>query len=173
MPFDFSEASDTEPTNLHESVDTGPGGIQFGGSPDTGPQFQPAPVMPAVVQHHDPTKLQVFAAIAPVLSELLAEVRRSFEYYTGRAADGRIDEILLCGGSSGIRNLATFFTQELGIPARVESPFTNVSVASKNYSAEYLEGVASSFAVAVGLASRDLVAVKVPAAAASRKRGKK
>jgi type IV pilus assembly protein PilM len=185
MPFDFSEpeeappapasvspAPDTEPTAFEPPV----GGYMPEseaevGAPTTDPLRQQSSV-PATVESHDPTKLQVFGAIAPVLSELLTELRRSLEYYRGRSVDGRIDEIVLCGGTSNLKNLDQFLAMELGIPTRVVSPFQFASLAAKNYSQEYLEGIAPSFAVAIGLAARDMVQVAVPVAAGG-KRGKK
>jgi type IV pilus assembly protein PilM len=184
MPFDFSEQEDAPPApaSVAPAVDTEPTGFDIGSStdpvtaepesaPTTDPLRQQSSV-PATVESHDPTKLQVFGAIAPVLSELLTELRRSLEYYRGRSVDGRIDEIILCGGTSNLKNLDQFLAMELGIPTRVVSPFQFTSLAAKNYSQEYLEGVAPSFAVAIGLAARDMVQVATPVASGG-KRGKK
>ena len=179
MPFDFSEPSDTEPTNLAMAAAAEAGGVDPFGIPGDSPFGEPigADTAPALTttassETHDPNKLQVFTAIAPVIGELLTEVRRSMEYYQGRGL-GAIDEILLCGGSANITNMDTFFTSELGIPTRLASPFEHVTVAAKSYSPEYLEGVSSQFAVAVGLAVRDMVSVKMPVPAGGKKRGKK
>jgi len=116
--------------------------------------------------------LSQLVAVAECISELLTELRRSLEYYRGKSADGKIDEILLCGGTAGLKNLDRFLEMELGIPTRVGSPLQYTGVATKNYSQEYLESVAPAFTVAIGLACRDLVSVRAPAAAGSG-RGKK
>jgi type IV pilus assembly protein PilM len=190
MPFDFSEPGDTEPTNLQtiDATDTQPNAFDVGDASDTGPQFldeaAPPPVeapaisnVPAPVPSNDGAKLQVFSAIAPVVSELVTEVRRSLEYFRGRAFDAEIHEILLCGGSAKIRNLDRLFETELGIPTRIAPAFQPggyAEVATKNMSQEVLEELAPVFAVAVGLAARDLVKVQSPVAAGGgRKRGKK
>jgi len=170
MPFDFSSAEEAG------EADTTPTGGAFDlgeepAAPAPPPSAAPAPsggLVPA--EQHDPTKLQVFSAIAPVLAELVTELRRSLEYYRGRSADGRIDEILLCGGTARMKKLDQFLTSELGVPTRVANPFQYARVASQRYSSEYLEDMASSFPVAIGLAARDMVAV--PAGAGGR-RGKK
>src|SRR5258708_6000170 len=167
MPFDFSDAEaggETKPVSVadHETA---------GGFDLSEPPAAPAPAqVPATVSGQDPTKMQVFSAMAPVLGELLTELRRSMEYYRGRSADGTIDEILLCGGSATIPNLDKFLSQEMGIPTRVANPFQFTTLATKSYSQEYLNEVAPSFAVAVGLGARDMV--NVPAAAGAA-RGKK
>ena len=187
MPFDFSEPGDTEPTNLQpeeaaSASDTQPGGFDVSDSSDTGPQFvqdvAPAtPNLPVGPTTLDPNKVAVFSAIAPVVSELVTEVRRSMEYFRGRAFDAEVHEILLCGGSARIKNLDRLFEMELGIPTRVApayQPGGYAEVMTKNMSPEILEELGPSFAVAVGLAARDLVRVAAPVAAGGgRKRGKK
>ncbi|MGC8667599.1 MAG: type IV pilus assembly protein PilM [Chthonomonadales bacterium] len=159
MPFDFSTAT-TEPAQPAEAP-----AFDLGEEP-----AENAPV-PAPVAQHDPTTLQMFSAMAPVLGELLTELRRSLEYYRGRTSDGQIDEILLCGGSSRLKGLAEFLSSELQIPARVADPLQYVTVNARNFSQEYLAELAPSLAVAIGLAARDMVAGPVPAGGG--KRGKK
>lgn len=161
MPFDFSDP-DAEAAPATEPA----GGPTF----DLGDTPPAASQVPATVEHHDPTKLQVFNAIAPVLGELMTELRRSLEYYRGRAVDGNIDEILLCGGTAKLKNLDQFLSQELGVPTRLANPLQYTTLATRNFSQEYLEDVAPSFAVAAGLAVRDMVAVPAPAGGG---RGKK
>jgi type IV pilus assembly protein PilM len=160
MPFDFSDPSDTAPTGMEE--------------PAPAPAFEAniASESSAPATEHDPQKVAVFNAIAPVLSELLTELRRSVEYYRGRSADGRIDEILLCGGSANLKNLDQLLQSDLGIPTRVADPFQLASLASRNFSPEYAREVGPSFVVAVGLAAREMVQAPAPAAAGG-KRGKK
>ena len=159
MPFDFSSAT-TEPAQPAEAP-----AFDLGEEPAEQSQ------VPAPTAQHDPTTLQVFSAMAPVLGELLTELRRSLEYYRGRTADGQIDEILLCGGSSRLKGLAEFLSSELQIPARVADPLQYVTVNARNFSSEYLAELAPSLAVAIGLAARDMVAVPGPAGGA--KRGKR
>ena len=122
---------------------------------------------------HDPTKISVFAAMAPVLSELLTELRRSLEYYRGRSSDGRIDEILLAGGTARLKGLDQFLSSELGIPTRVADPTQYTTVTAKTYSPEHFAEMAPSFAVAIGLGARDMVSAPVPAGAGGGKKKKK
>jgi type IV pilus assembly protein PilM len=165
MPFDFSGARDTQPTEETQAAPDFDLGEEAAAA-------QPQPGVPAPMEQHDPTKLQVFSAMAPVLGELVTELRRSLEYYRGRSADGRIDEMLLCGGTARLRGLAGFLESELGVPTRVANPLQHAAIAAKGYSPEYLEEAAPGFTVAIGLGARDMVAVPVPAGAGG-KRGKK
>jgi type IV pilus assembly protein PilM len=106
----------------------------------------------------DTLKIQVFNCMAPVLAELLSEVRRSLDYYRGRNGESQINEVLLVGGSANIKNLATFVEQELGIPTRVANPLQGINVTSKNYSPDHLSEIATLFPISIGLGARDLVA---------------
>ncbi len=109
--------------------------------------------------HRDQLRINVFNAMAPVLSELAQELRRSLEYYRGRSQDAQVHEILLVGGSARLPHLATYLEQELGIPTRVANPLQNVTVNSRNYSPEQLSDMASLFPISIGLGARDLIFV--------------
>lgn len=173
MPFDFS-ASEEKPAPITAPVvEEESGFVDFGGTdaPAAPPSRAPLTNVPAPVAH-DPQKLQVFSAIAPVLGELMTELRRSLEYYRGRSMDGRIDEIILCGGTAKLKNLDLFLQSELGIPTRVANPAQYGTVAARNYSAEHVAEIIPLFSVAIGLALRDMIAAPAMASAGGR-RGKK
>ncbi|MCX6359151.1 MAG: type IV pilus assembly protein PilM [Armatimonadetes bacterium] len=131
---------------------------------------EPAPV-PVATPMGDPTTVQVFGAIAPTLGDLLSEIRRSIEYYRGRSSDGHIDQVLLCGGSARIKDLDKFLAGELGVPTQIADVFKFAPVSAKSVTPDYLETIGPSFAVAVGLGARDMVAA--PASAAPSGRGKR
>lgn len=129
--------------------------------------------VPATMGSTDPTTQQVFMALAPTLGELVAEFRRSIEYYLSRRQDGRLDEILLCGGSASLRNLDAFLAAELGVPTRVADAFQYANITARNYSPEHIRQLSPSLVVATGLAARDMVAVPSPVKTKPAKRGKK
>ena len=123
-------------------------------------QEQPAePAPPATVEPEetDPLRIEVFDAIAPVLGDFLAEVRRSLEFYRGRVQGARIDEIVLCGGTARIKNLDKFLAQELGIPVSVADPLTQQEALVRRYTMPYLQEAAPLMPVAIGLAIRDMI----------------
>ncbi len=107
----------------------------------------------------DESKLrdEIFEAIAPVLQELSAEIRRSLDYYRSRGAQISVDRVLLAGGSAGLTNLAAFLQNELQTPVAVANALDGLSVTSKHYDPSYLATIAPAFTVAVGLAARDAV----------------
>jgi type IV pilus assembly protein PilM len=151
------------------------GGAGAADSFDLGTPAEPQATVPAPAPSgsYSEAQLAVFSAIAPTLGELVAELRRSIEYYQGRTADGVVNEILLCGGSARLKNLDTFLSGELGIPTRVADPFQYATVSAKNYSADHIRELAPSFVVATGLAARDFVAVPSVPKQKPAKRGKK
>ncbi len=107
----------------------------------------------------DESKLrdEIFEAIAPVLQELSAELRRSLDYYRSRGAQTSVDRVLLAGGSAGLTNLAAFLQNELQTPVSVANALDGLAVTSKHYDPSYLATIAPVFTVAVGLAARDVV----------------
>lgn len=98
----------------------------------------------------------IFDAILPVLNDLIAEIRRSLEYFASRF-QSQPDRILLCGGSAKLKDLDKLIQGEMGIPVFVANPLQNVTVFSKALSEDYLEEVATIFPVSVGLAIRDMI----------------
>lgn len=118
---------------------------------------EPTPPAPAEPEETDPLRIEVFDAIAPVLGDFLAEVRRSLEFYRGRVQGARIDEIVLCGGTARIKNMDRFLAQELSIPVSVADPLSGQEVLVRRYSMPYLQEVAPLMAVAIGLAARDMI----------------
>ena len=107
----------------------------------------------------DESKLrdEIFEAIAPVLQELSAELRRSLDYYRSRGAQVSVDRVLLSGGSAGLVNLAAFLQNELQTPVTVANALDGLAVTSKHYDPAYLATIAPAFTIAVGLAARDAV----------------
>jgi len=126
-------------------------------TPETEQPAESAPPAPVEPEETDPLRIEVFDAIAPVLGDFLAEVRRSLEFYRGRVQGARIDEIVLCGGTARMKNLDKFLSQELGIPVSIADPLTREEVLVRRYSMPYLQEVAPLMSVAIGLAIRDMI----------------
>lgn len=105
----------------------------------------------------DALRLQVFNAIAPVLAELVQELRRSLDFHQAKAVDPQIHEVLLAGGSSRLKNLAQYIESELGIPTRIADPLENVRVSTKNFSPEHLAEIAPVFPISIGLGAYNLL----------------
>ncbi len=163
MPFDFSNPTPPPSTPFDFAAEGGHEGDQPAADaahdqphdvPPTSSELAPVATADAAV---DAQRVQVFNAIAPLVAELVQEIKRSLDYYKSRVGDAPVHEVLLVGGTSKLRKLADFVQANLGIPTRVANPLQNVQVTSKNYSHDYLEEVAAMFPVSLGLAVYDLL----------------
>ncbi len=104
------------------------------------------------------TPASTHAILQPRLGELVNEVRRSLEYYASRYPDAGVQRIVLVGGGSRMPNMDALMTQEIGIPAMVHNPLAHVALQVKDLPNGFVDQNGPAFAVALGLALRDLVA---------------
>ena len=93
--------------------------------------------------------LQISTIMGPVARDLLSEVHRSLDFYLSQGSDRAVNKVLLSGGSSQIKNLDTYFSQELRLPVEMFNPLANITGAEK-VSPEMIP----SLTVAVGIATR-------------------
>ncbi len=166
MPFDFSTPGESSAAPLpFESTEANSGTLPSDASFSAVPAPEPISPPPAnlpVVTTADPNldamKMQVFSAIAPVLAELVQELRRSIDYYRGKSIDSQIHELLIVGGTARLKGIAQYLEIEVGIPARVFDPLASMQVTSKNFSGQHLQDISSMFPISIGLGVRDLIA---------------
>lgn len=96
---------------------------------------------------------QKLELVSPILEALLAEIKRSNEYFTAKHRDLEIQEVFLTGGGSLLRGLDTFMSDGLAVPTSLINPLDYLQIgpnlrAREN---EILEA-GSALALAVGLA---------------------
>lgn len=98
------------------------------------------------------------AAVKPVINlifnELKSEIRKTFEFYRSNTTEGRIDNILLSGGTSNLESIIDFFSQEFDIPVEIVNPFNNIEINEKKFDLDFVKEMAPVFNVAMGLALR-------------------
>jgi type IV pilus assembly protein PilM len=98
------------------------------------------------------------AAVKPVINlifnELKSEIRKTFEFYRSNTTEGRIDNILLSGGTSNLDSIIDFFSQEFDIPVEIVNPFNNIEINEKKFDLDFIKEMAPVFNVAMGLALR-------------------
>lgn len=90
---------------------------------------------------------RIFNAMAGILDEFCAEVRRSIDYY--RSKGGEVDVIMLCGGGSKLTNLSSFLESSVGLPVSVLDPLKNITLNAKKMDGDD-SGLKNEYAVAVG-----------------------
>jgi type IV pilus assembly protein PilM len=115
-------------------------------APSFDPYSPPVDTTPAVVE--DQEMLRVYHAFAPVLDELISEVRRSIDYYRSRG--GEVDVIELSGGGTRLKGLAEYITNAIGIPCDAYDPLRNLNMNAKKVPPAFVEEHRQEFAVAVG-----------------------
>lgn len=114
-------------------------------------------VMTSFAPQTEVTPLAVFQSLSPVLGELVAETRRSLEYYTSRYPDAVISRLVVLGGTARLKHLDKFLSNELGIRVVIANPFEQLTIRKKDIPPEYAEELAPSLAISVGLALRDML----------------
>lgn len=103
------------------------------------------------------TPAKVHEVLQPRLAELVAEIRRSLEYFSSRYPDASVQRIVLVGGGARLPNIDALLTQEIGIPSVVDRPLSRVPLRVANLPNTFVDEQGATFAVATGLALRDLV----------------
>ena len=99
-----------------------------------------------VVQHAGSD--QVFSAVQGILDDLVAELRRSIDYYNGRG--GTISRIVLCGGGSKLKGLSGYVQRSIDVKCEVYDPMRNLGFSSKKVGMDYVNEYREQLAVAVG-----------------------
>lgn len=105
-----------------------------------------------------PTTMRIYNVIIPVLTELITEIQRSFDYYRSRYRGESVDHIFVSGGTARFKNIDAYIYNELGIQCQLANPFKSISIAgASGMSPEEINEAAPSLMVSVGLALRELV----------------
>lgn len=105
-----------------------------------------------------PTTMRIFNVIIPVISDLVTEIQRSFDFYRARYRGESVDLILLSGGTARFKNIDAYISNELGVPCQIADPFKNVDISDvPGFTQEELREVAPTLMVVIGLALRQIV----------------
>ncbi len=93
-------------------------------------------------------------AIETVSTNLTFEVKRSVDFFLGGSQGVYVTKIYLSGGGSKISGLKDMMQERTSIPVEMVNPFLNVECNPKYFDPDYLNEMAVSFGVGVGLATR-------------------
>lgn len=99
---------------------------------------------------------QVSNIMAPLLGGLMNEVQRSLAYYESRYRRARIDEVVLSGGGSKMKNIGKYFARELGLEVKFADPLKPVQSDLAHFTREYIMETSPLCSVCAGLAMRDV-----------------
>jgi type IV pilus assembly protein PilM len=118
-----------------------------GDAPASAPEADAEPVAPAAPAPVSAEPDRLAGAMAGVLDEFAAEVRRSIDYH--RSKGGDVDMVALCGGGSKLRGLDRFIQGSTGLPVSRLDPFKGVTVSLKKPDSNG-SGDHGEYALAVG-----------------------
>jgi len=143
-------ASPADAGEVHDPYGFDPTAVPDAGHAAVAPPEQHYPdytdVTPAVVE--DPESLKLYNAFAPVLEELVSEVRRSIDYYRSRG--GEVDVIELSGGGTRLRGLPEYLSNALGIHCDAYDPLRRLNMNIRKVPPDFVQEHRQEFAVAVG-----------------------
>jgi type IV pilus assembly protein PilM len=93
--------------------------------------------------------------ILQVVSENIAmEIQKTFDFFRATSQEDRIDQIYLSGGTAKINGLRDLLQDRFQAPVELLNPFLNVAYSEKEFNPDFIEDIAPSAAIAVGLAAR-------------------
>ena len=97
--------------------------------------------------------LSLMTSIRSVSETVMGEISRSLDFFTATAAESRISRVLLSGGGASISGFAEAFQERTSLNVEVLNPL-NRMLPNTSFDQDYLDEVAPSLGVAVGLAAR-------------------
>lgn len=107
----------------------------------------------ATEESQDLVPQEVEQAIRSMTDALVGEISRSLDFFTATSAESRIEKVMVCGGGSQISGFVKAFRERTGFEVDVLDPLARM-LPSKNFDPEFLQQVAPSLGVGVGLAAR-------------------
>jgi len=156
VPLDFDPESDFTPAKPASSTASllDPFEDEFDGTP---PPAKSLTASPAGGSGADATGKDLRDLLATPLSRLVAEIRRSFDYYEHELYEMPVDRIVLSGGVAHIPLLRETLGEELGVKeVDVANPLASALVFKKDLDLSALQERPAQFMVSIGLAARGM-----------------
>ena len=98
---------------------------------------------------------KVMKAIKPIFDVVVSEVKRSIAYYTARQKDDLIKRVIVSGGVAALPGVLVYLAAALNLEVQIANPWEEFLIPEK-FGREELEDIGPRFAVAVGLALKDM-----------------
>lgn len=100
---------------------------------------------------------EVDHAMRAVTESVVGEIGRSLDFFAASSVESRISRVLLSGGTSRVAGFEEAFRERSGVPVEVMNPLTRM-LPSSRFDQDFLDSVAPSLGVGVGLALREVSA---------------
>lgn len=91
--------------------------------------------------------IEASKAATTILDRILAEVRRSLDFYISQPDGMTVDKIVISGGQVYLPNIAEYFEEKLGIPVEIKQTFKNETTEIEEEKLQEL----SKYIIAIGL----------------------
>ena len=96
------------------------------------------------------------SVIESVNAEVASEIARTIDYYKSTAAEGEVQQVLLCGGGAQVSGLVIQLRDRMHAVVEVANPFAEVDTSGSDFDQTTLAEMASMASVGVGLALRSV-----------------
>lgn len=100
---------------------------------------------------------EVDQAMQAVTESMVGEIGRSLDFFAASSVESRISRVVLAGGASRVAGFEEAFRERSGLPVEIFNPLTRM-LPSSRFDQAFLEEVAPSLGVGVGLALREVAA---------------
>lgn len=120
-----------------------------------GVSFQEAEVLKIDAAASEQIPEEVLNAINSISENIALELRRSLDFFIASNSQYPIAGAYICGGSCRMPGLLSVLEEMLGLPVQYLNPFERIGYNSRVYNDEFIEAIASSAAVPMGLAIRN------------------
>jgi len=97
---------------------------------------------------------KVMSAIKPVFDIIVEELKRAQTFFTSRSKRS-LSRLVFVGGTANLPGVLVYMAEALGVEVARGNPWETINV-PQNLNSEYLEEHAPSFAVAAGLALKEI-----------------
>ncbi|OFV86765.1 MAG: pilus assembly protein PilM [Acidobacteria bacterium RBG_16_70_10] len=106
-------------------------------------------------EHVEGASRESLHPIIQAVSENIAmEIQKTFDFFRATSQEDRIDQIYLSGGTAKIQGLRDLLADRFEASVELLNPFLNVRYSEKDFDPAFIEDIAPSAAIAVGLAAR-------------------
>jgi type IV pilus assembly protein PilM len=96
---------------------------------------------------------EVEQAMQSVTETVIGEISRSLDFFAATTADSRIEKVFLSGGAAKVSGFEAAFHERTGLPVETLNPLSRM-LPSNKFEQDYLDEIAPSLGVSVGLALR-------------------
>jgi type IV pilus assembly protein PilM len=97
---------------------------------------------------------EVERIIQTVADQLAGEIQRSIDFYATTSAGKPTTRIFVSGGTARVPAVLRAIEQRAGVPVEIMNPFKEIDLDIRRFDPATITGLASTAAVAVGLALR-------------------